>query len=374
MQTNQFTFIQQPAERDTVFIFGAGTSQPDGVPLQNELLPLIVNPQNKYIYNSSIGKKVIKFISENFHFNVEKKQYPKLEGVFGFLDYFIQQNESLNAEYTHSSLIEIREYLIKLIHYVVDEKTNEDSIFYHRFWEVIRLFNNNITIITLNYDTLLEQAFDIMFKKVGYIDYCIHLMNYEKRDDLKQFRYWVNPKEPVPVFENNANPTAFKIIKLHGSLNWKYCNCCNQTLLTPWDRKIDLNLDKFIGYTYPDMKEYEYVCPLDKTEFSTLIMPPSYVKSLNQQVISQLLSEASRELRATKKLVFCGYSMSDADIHIKALLKKNLSPDVEIIVINPFNSNGLRLKYKALSKSVKFINRSFEDLAFDENMMSEILN
>ena len=244
--------------------------------------------------------------------------------MFGFLDYFILQNESLNSNYSVTKIYQIKEHLIKLIHYIVNYQTEKKSKYYHYLWEAIKKHNSNISIITLNYDTLLEQAFDFLYKNFGYIDYCTHLMNFDKSDKLKNFRFWTNPREPI-IVENDENPIPIKIIKLHGSLNWKYCNCCNQTLLTPWDRKIDLDYGKFLGYTYPDNVEYEYVCPLDGTEFQTLILPPTYLKSLNQPVFSQLVSEAGREIRATKKIVFIGYSLSDADIHIKALFQKQLN-------------------------------------------------
>ena len=42
------------------------------------------------------------------------------------------------------------------------------------------------------------------------------------------------------------------------------------------------------------------------------------------------MSEASREIRDAKKIVFIGYSLSDADVHIKALFRKQLKPDQEI--------------------------------------------
>jgi NAD-dependent SIR2 family protein deacetylase len=219
---------------------------------------------------------------------------------------------------------------------------------------------------------MLEQAFDFLFQKFGYIDYCIHLMNYDKLRELKGFNFWINPREPIVVKENE-NPVPFKIIKLHGSLNWKYCNCCNHTLLTPWDRKVDLNRGKLIGHTFPEEEEYDYYCPVDRTEFQTLIMPPSYIKSLNNPIISQLFGEASREIRVTPKIVFIGYALSDADVHIKALFKKHLKDDVNLVVVNVKDTETLRQQYYALSSNVEFIHRSFEEIVRDDDMMQKLL-
>lgn len=365
-------FLQYSSKRDAVFVLGAGASRPDGVPLQRDILPAIISGEHKEIENSDIGSIVVDFIKDNFEFNLSERYYPNLEAVFGFLDYFIQQNESLNAKYSLVKLREIKEYLIKVIHYIVNLQTDKSSHYYHEFWKSAVKHVPNSSVITLNYDTLLEQAFEIMYKENCLIDYCIPLMNYEIIPGVTQFNYWVNPRVPVKV-EEHINPISFKIMKLHGSLNWKYCNCCNQTLLTPWDRKIELNKGKFLGYTYPDKQEYEFSCPIDKTEFQTLIMPPSYLKTLHHPIISLLLSEAAREIRATKKIVFIGYSLSDADLHIKALFKKQINPEIEVVVVNPKRKTQLELNYRSLTKNIKFIYKSFEELLNEENLFEAVV-
>jgi NAD-dependent SIR2 family protein deacetylase len=366
------TYLRYAPNRDVVFVMGAGASHPDGVPLQEHILPMMFSGEDEDISDSVIGIEVAEFLSDNFYIDTENDDYPKLEAVFGFIDYFMQQNESLSAKYTHAKIRRIRENLIKLIHTIVNLSTDNHSHTYHLFWDKIRQHNRNVSIITLNYDTLLEQAFDFLFRQCGYIDYCIHLMNYEKFPELAEFNYWINPREPICIGADES-PVAFKLIKLHGSLNWKYCNCCNQTLLTPWDRKIDLNRGKLVGYSYPDQKEYDYYCPLDGTEFQTVIMPPSFLKALNHPVISQLFSEAAREIRLTRRVVFIGYSLSDADIHIKSLFKKHLRSEVEVVVVNIKHSADLTQHYRALTKNVTFIQTSFEAAVHDPKLMERLL-
>jgi len=365
-------FLKYSPIRDVVFVLGAGASYGDGVPLQRDILPMILDGSMAQLEGSVMGRQVKEFIEANFYVDALNGEFPKLEAVFGFLDYFISQGESLNAQYSYEEIVLIKENLIKIIHYVVDERSNRQSPFYHRFWEAITRHNRNVSIITLNYDTLLEQAFAPLYPGTGYIDYCIHLMNYDEHDALREFQFWINPREPV-LTETHENPASFKIIKLHGSLNWKYCNCCNQALLTTWDRSIDLDSGSFVGYTKPEQKAYDYTCPVDGTKFQTLILPPSYMKILNNPVISQLFSEASREIRATRRIVFIGYSLSDGDVHVKALFKKHLRPDVELVAINPKSSKSIRHRYTALSRNTRFRQMTFEDLVQSEALMKELL-
>jgi NAD-dependent SIR2 family protein deacetylase len=364
-------FLQYKPSRDIIFVLGAGASRPDGVPLQRDILPQIISGGFEEIDKSEIGKRVVEFITDNFEYDVASNEYPPLETVFGFIDYFLQQNESLNSKYSVETIRYLKEYLIKVIHFIVNLETDKSSYYYNIFWNTVVQRKVNSSIITLNYDTLLEQSFEFLFKDHFYIDYCIPLMNYEKLPQLLQFNFWVNPREPVKV-DPDENPVPFKIIKLHGSLNWKYCNCCNQTLLTPWDRKIDLSKGKFLGYTYPAKEVYEFVCPIDHTEFQTLILPPSHLKTLHHPIISQLMSEAAREIRIAKKIVFIGYSLSHSDVHIKALFKKQLSPDIEVVVVNPKKKESIELNYLSLSHKVSFIYTSFEEMLSDPKILDSI--
>jgi NAD-dependent SIR2 family protein deacetylase len=364
-------FLEYAPRRDIVFVLGAGASHPDGVPLQQDILPMIVAGEVDDIAQSTIGRQVTKFIRDNFYIDTTAHVYPPLEAVFGFLDYFIQRNESLSAIYNNAVIRQLKENLIKAIHTIVNLRSDRFSHVYDRFWQAVRRHNRNVSIITLNYDTLLEQAFDSLFRKQGYIDYCIHLMNYEKLPQLKPFNFWINPREPIPI-ATGEDPVPFKIIKIHGSLNWKYCNCCNQVLLTPWDRIIDLNRGKLIGHTYPEARPYDYDCPLDGTDFQTLIMPPSYIKALTHPVISLLLGEASIEIRSTRKIVFIGYSLSDADVHVKALFRKNLPGDTPLVVVNTKPAGELLQQYFALSCHVRYECTSFEALVHDDGALAAL--
>ncbi|GAG96292.1 unnamed protein product, partial [marine sediment metagenome] len=204
-----------PTNRDAVFILGAGASYSDGIPLQSEILPIILS--GRY--------------SREIFDNFEK---PKVKN-------------------------------------------------YRKFWEFIKEYNRNISIITLNYDALLEESFDFLYPDYGLIDYCIHLINYDYPHGMDAFNWWDNPREFIPVW-GNINTIPIKIIKIHGSLNWKYCGTCHGILLTPWDTDIDLNTGKFIHNDYEIDKSYIYRCPIDNTVFETLILQPSHVKNFENPI------------------------------------------------------------------------------------------
>lgn len=366
-------FIAYEEQRDTLFIFGAGASISEGAPLQNDLLSLIFNPEDNDLKSSGAVSLVKSFLTDNF--DLLNDSYPSLESIFGYIDYYLSKNESLGKKYPLELIREIREALILLIHHVISvPKSNRHGV-YKKFLEKISKINRNISIITMNYDTLLDEAFDFLYPDKALIDYCIELMNYHHYPEIGAFNWWDNPRVPVTVWDG-GDPKPIKIIKIHGSLNWKYCNCCNQVLLTPWDTKVDLSSMSFKEYIYPSDEnpetiEYDMVCPLDGNKFETFIVPPSHIKELTQPAINKLLDEAALEIRKTKKIVFIGYSFPEADVHIKALLKKNMLNNTQIHVVDPFINNELKANYRCLSGDVVFHKKTFED--FIDSSLSGVL-
>ena len=383
MRTSREEFITYAPIRDVVFVLGAGASYAEGVPLQRDILPFILNGGDQEIEESEIGQMVVQFIKDNFDFDPSNNLYPSLEAIFGYLDYFIQAKESLGDGYTTVKLQQVRESLIMLIHYTINKNTKKGTGAYRALWDAIRKFNRNISIVTMNHDDLLDGAFDFLYPEYGYIDYCIHFMNYDHMDKIEPFFWWINPREPVRIWDD-SDPIPIKLIKLHGSLNWKYCNCCNQILLTPWDTDVDLKTGGFLRWKYGgDCAEggenvvgraYEYICPLDGTKFQTLIVPPTHTKQLTHPIITNLIQEAAYEVRKCKKIVFIGYSFPEADIHIKALFKKNIPNNVELLVINIHTDAYLKSAYKSICDKVAFIEEPFEDVATDDSLMKSILS
>ncbi|MBW2358783.1 MAG: SIR2 family protein [Deltaproteobacteria bacterium] len=349
-------YYQYPSRRDVVFIFGAGASYADGAPLQEDILPRILETNNKELCDSLIHRVIKEFLADNFKWNKDAGYYPTLEEVFGFIDYFIQKGESLNQKYSLGLIIEIKEALIKLTHYIISFTTSSTSRVYQLFWEAIYKYNKNISTIVLNYDTYLEDAFSHMFPRNIYLDYCLRLANYDYSEDIDDKNWWVNPREPI-LSLSTAEPVSIKIIKIHGSLNWKYCNCCNQVLLTPLDKKFDMGIGDTTGKSQTEDDIHSGLvglrCSRDGNEFQTLLVPPSHMKNLSHPVNSQLFIESSEEIRRAKKVVFIGYSLRPIDVHVKAILKKSLKPDTEIMVVDTNTSEEFRFRYQGLSFTMK---------------------
>jgi len=335
---------------ELVFIFGAGASYPDGIPIQSEIIPIILNNDDLQIIKSISGRQIREFLKDNFSIS---EKYPTLEEVFGFIDFHLNNDFSLSKKWTIAEMINLKANLTKVLHYVISSKTKSSEHF-KLFWEAIRGNRKEIAVITTNYDTLIDEAFDKIYSDY-LIDYCIDLINFRYPNDITPFDWWVNPRQPVTQF-GDQTPVRIKLIKIHGSLNWKYCNCCAQVGLTPWQHRINLKTDSFESFVRSEIT----TCPFDQNKLTSLIQAPSHLKTNNNFIFNKLFDEAGYTIRNAKKLVFIGYSFPEADVHIRALVKRNFNPNNEIIVINKSSAKDLVHRYETLSNRVNYKEMTFE--------------
>jgi len=340
----------QNDQPELVFLFGAGASYGDGIPVQSDLIPLILNDKDLQLSKSVAGKIIRAFLKDNFSTN---KRYPTLEEVFGFIDFHINNELSLSKIWTLNELRDLKVYFTKVLHYVISSKTKQ-SDFFRIFWEKIKIARKEIGVITTNYDTLIDEAFDIIYSEY-LIDYCIDLINFRYPNDITPFDWWINPTQPVTQF-GEKKPIRTKLIKIHGSLNWKYCNCCGQVGLTPWQHRINLKKDSFESFFESEIT----TCPFDNNKLSSLIQVPTHLKTNTNLIFNKLYDEAGYTIRGAKTLVIVGYSFPEADVHIRAMIKRNFNHENRIIVVNKSSAKDLIYRYESLSKNVEYHEMTFE--------------
>lgn len=357
-----------------LLVTGAGASVPDGVLLQREILPRIRGSDDSQLSSTEIGVELRRFLTKCFGEMGDAEDEPSLEEVFAFLDVLIGHREDLSRQYPVARLEMIREWLIKAIHYVLHTSRTAAPSNYRRFWQVVRSTNTNISILNLNYDTALEEAFDILYPQHAVIDYCFPLMNYDEPPGMEPFNWWQNPREALGPFSQHA--AVVKILKLHGSLSWQYCRSCREVLLTPWNRAIDLKTGCFVRHPNasedPDGKlDYANTCPYCESFFETLILPPTHSKQLTHPIVSEVSRELSRELRSARRVVFIGYSFPEADVHLRVLLAKFLRTR-DIVVIDPGLTSRSLARYRSIASTCRFIEQGFAE-TLDSGELQELL-
>jgi len=184
----------------------------------------------------------------------------------------------------------------------------------------------NDHLITFNYDLLIEKALWKISRwspVVGYLG-------------VDQFQYKEDKKR---LIESGYEHSAYRILKLHGSMNWKweYPGLCPEThpVITLDDlEKGGFSLPGLEGILKrPSMKDLigrDY-----EGGYSPPWILPSYVKVFGKApFLVKIWREAQRILTQAKRVVMLGYSFPQADSQSQLLLA-SLPDDCSILIVNP---------------------------------------
>lgn len=347
--------------KKTAIFLGAGASAAEGAPIQSQLF-------NKYFSNIRNVRKypgMYKELSEFFQAifsidltkSVKRIDFPTFEEALGVLDLLEMRRESLRGfDIGGGPQAVNRTQLIRLYLTLAMSKAIADGLKKNdREWWHQKLVHNlkskellgKTIFVSTNYDLLIDDA-------LGFeIDYGVEFSG------PHQF----GSRQAVPP----GAASVVKLLKLHGSLNWLYCPVCNN--LNSWESKAVLSL----------MSENK---PMTKCEFcqsvmAPVIVPPTFYKDMSRVFLSNIWNKTENALREVDHIVFCGYSLPDADMHIKYLLKRvqtnrnAKSPPMRFTLVNNHSkktlaeSNTETARYSRFfgKNAVKDSRKSFEQFA-----------
>jgi NAD-dependent SIR2 family protein deacetylase len=289
---------------ENVIILGAGASASEGAPLQKDLFREYYTARREDTLETrdyKVPRDLIRFFKAAFGMDLEagfpdKADQPTLEEVLGIIEIALQRSESFKGfgiMPSRPKLQRVREQLILLIGAIL--AVPRRRVGYHgimlRELASARWLTTT-ALISLNYDIYMDNALIRARGQFGVdLDYGTDFANFDHDDD------WERPGErSMPLF------------KLHGSLNWLYCPRCTALTLTP----------KIKGIL---SHRHKGLCGCNE-ELAPIIVPPSFFKEMSNYHLQTIWRKAERALVSAKRIVFCGYSLPDADIHIKYMLKR----------------------------------------------------
>jgi len=287
---------------ENVIVLGAGASGAEGAPLQRDLFHEYYRARTGGTLTHEPPRDLVRFFKSAFNMDltaeaVDKANVPTLEEVLGIIETAIQRSEGFRGfgiMANNPKLQQIREHLILLICAIIGVPRERPG--YHR--AMVRSLSqakwlSNTCFISLNYDIYMDNAIiDARSKFDIDLDYGTDFANYDHADDWER---------PTP-------DCSLPLYKLHGSLNWLYCPTCTALTLTP----------KVKGVL---SRRQTGLCPC-KEQLAPIIVPPTFFKVMSNFHLQRIWRSAEQALSAAKRIVFCGYSLPDADLHLKYLLKR----------------------------------------------------
>jgi hypothetical protein len=312
----------------TVVFLGAGASRADGAPLQGELFRdyfLYYNdrPPDRY---HEWDRELATFFLDFFGIDVDnrrcvkKAKFPTFEEVLGIIEIADSQNESFRGWGT-SQMIDtqqkprlqhMHDVLILLIAEILDQKLRAKAVHHSRLVSSLQRADwlESTSFVSLNYDILMDNA--LLGAKGQFeldLDYIIEFVNFGIE--------WQRPRIGRSI----------KLFKLHGSLNWLYCPTCRTIRITPEEK----------GVCHLKWQRSGCICDKCQTLAVPIIIPPTYFKVLSNFYLRQIWHAAEDNLQRCGRLIFCGYSFPDADVHVRYLLKRvevNSQQTPQVFIVN----------------------------------------
>ncbi|UCB43988.1 MAG: SIR2 family protein [Dehalococcoidales bacterium] len=153
-------------------------------------------------------------------------------------------------------------------------------------------------------------------------DCCIDLALLSQKID---FTYMVD-------FSNIAhNAAETKLVKLHGSLNWFYCETCQSTRLE--------NIEEITSRYKKGEALYPViaVCKECGGQYRGLLVPPLAMKFDVAPPLTSLLGVADEAFQRSDLIVVVGFSFADADLYISRMICKALqmSASAKMVIFDP---------------------------------------
>ena len=285
----------------TAIFLGAGASAAEGAPIQRDLFKVYFRSKNAKKFPQifdELSKFFLAIFNIDLHKPIEKITFPTFEEALGILDLAEMRRESFRgfdfgggaAQANQTQLLRL--YLILVMSRAIADGLNMSANKGSHLGLVNNLRKQNLINITVfvstNYDLVIDDA-------LGW-----------------QINYGVDFAGPQKFGGSGLVPGAAALYKLHGSLNWLYCPVCNN--LNSYESKAVLSL----------MTENKPInrCGICNSIMSPVIVPPTFYKDMSRVFLSSIWNKTENALRDVDQIIFCGYSLPDADMHIKYLLKR----------------------------------------------------
>ena len=336
-----------------VFIFGAGASKDEGLPIQEELLYSYFKNQHSDQFRPIIAKYFNDFFNLDIN-NVQHNHIPTFEEALGIIEAAIDNEQSFGPTYSQRYLRQLRTALIMAMGIAIEHCSRNANKTHHRLMQALfskkKFHAEEYGFISFNYDLLLDKALMNILEEEIYVDYGITFAN--ETIYHPPFEHWETPGK-----------RSIRFLKPHGSFNWMHCPTCNSMYIT------GVKESRIFSTGYLHNVEH---CLKDQTELSYVMHPPSLYFKTHRNIYLQLVWKHTYDLLAqADKVYFIGYALKNADIWMKYILKKSqMQKPKDFVVVNPQPASQLHQKFNRLLGNVLYVNQNFS--TFVDNMKDYI--
>ena len=317
--------------KNPVIILGAGATKACGGPLTDEILPAALNGE---IVDDMRAVKVDdreellyltwKFMTECFNVPetrpIKKEDCPNLPMVLSMLRRSIEMDMPI-GNWQGQDLVKAKRAIEYSVFSVIEaalRKITRNAHLHHSLLEPLYKNKTQPVVVSLNYDVIVDNT---MFSlSDGYT-------NYPMPD------YGVDISTPRYMEVKNAGVFG-SLLKIHGSLNWLYCEKCSRLDLFVSEGLNGLSTSKALDELYHTAPFNDaYSCKGTRCRnhpncdgfVSPVLITPTYVKDYQNPHIKKVWQQAEAAMKKADRAIIIGYSLPFDDVEIAMLLKRGLN-------------------------------------------------
>lgn len=293
-----------------VLFLGSGFSAELGLPVTSRLQDQLLSPIGtapEVVRREEFITQVIRDFWRAVYGWTDKRPMPSLEDHFTNIDLAANSGHFLGRKYGPKKLRALRRFTIHRVFKLLDVRPDISPNVELLFRRLTDRFQ--ISIVTTNWDIIVERCLQAIGEEYFYSGTTL------------------DPRGEVVTRSGSA------IYKLHGSGNWGYCDLCQGLLTSPLDmgktavhfhwllEPDDFRLFEGGGEIADELDPEFKQCFSCHGRIGTRVATFSYRKHLAVPVYQTIWDQARSDLCFARRWLFVGYSMPEADIEIRHLLK-----------------------------------------------------
>lgn len=340
---------------DTAIFLGAGASVAEGAPSQASLFRDYFAEKRRR--NEPVDEQLADYFQRFWRIDLgrgdlESTVFPTFEEALGMLEMARDRGEGFRGFYGTAGSNQIGqtiENLVFLIAEILHRRLQRPGDHHQRLVDSLvggRQIRD-VAFVSLNYDILADNALAEAYQHVD-LDYGVEFANFAESG-------WTRPREGRSTL----------LLKIHGSLNWLYCPVCKGLWITPKTKGVI----KLISRRSRQAKR----CEGCGGSYVPILIPPTFFKVMSNPYLVAVWEKAEQLIRSCRRIVFCGYSLPDADMHIKYLLKRGQmnrrGPRLKVFVVNNHDGKPDSMKSEELDRYVRLFGKSAvvdAEMSFEE--------
>jgi hypothetical protein len=351
-----------------IIVLGAGATKACGGPLTNDILPAALHGEMAHDNRTTLVEDREELLALSGEFlrdcfnvptdrdQVTKENCPSLPMVLSMLRRSAVAGLPI-GNWEGERLIKAKraiEYAIFAVIEAALRRIPSDHQFHHKLLDPIYSRNVEPTVLSLNYDVIVDNAMFFLSEKYQNMqppDYRVEIATDRYRDFC-------------------SAGTFARLLKIHGSLNWLYCESCGRLdLFVSRGMRTGKALDElYNSVPFNDA----YSCkgtpcrnsPNCDGFVSPVLITPTYVKDYENPHIERVWAEAEGAMKEADRAIIIGYSLPTDDVEVAMLFKRGLDhlPRNRITVVEYVHNDEDKLADKRTPLEAHPTGRRFRSL------------